>query len=436
MILHVTLAGCTRAWRFTHSEPLDSWLSGRPWLNTGGVKVGRVATPECAAELAPALARAIRSHDDGASEVRVLHPGCATPGATFRDVVAEALGFSPQIARREYLRKASMVLRHRPVVLMFGPLPEGVGAAFHAAAGEFLDEVFKWGDEAVATVLFLDTPASPVAGEAFDLTTGGPSAPLGATSESETNLWRAYVHTRLAWETAGNLARAREWAGLGFAAIPTGQDPRLEALLNEVAQATTLALSADRTAQVNKYLLALGAGRALDRGVVRDLSGAGLLWKPSGDGPWRPVPWLARALLLGKAVTGGEDLLRGCLVCAPLAKEILNRCFDLEARARALLGPASAGRRAPEEIRDRLGRFEGGDESTEYPLYPRGCPAAPTDAWGFATFGELLFNLELPRRQYPHFYDLRDLRNSLSHGHYVSWHAVATLRRIERDLEA
>ena len=72
-----------------------------------------------------------------------------------------------------------------------------------------------------------------------------------------------------------------------------------------------------------------------------------------------------------------------------------------------------------------------GDPASEYPFYPPGCPAAPTDEWPFATFGELLYVLKQVRPVSPHLFDLRDLRDALAHGHYAGRHAVSVLRRIE-----
>src|SRR5262249_55631063 len=155
-------------------------------------------------------------------------------------------------------------------------------------------------------------------------------------------------------------------------------------------------------------------------------------WRPPGETRLRPVPWVARALL---CLHEGEEvrfLLRGCLVCAPLAKEVLSRCFDLEARERTLCWAERGELPLPREITDRYQKFMEAVPATEYRFYPAGCPAAPTDAWPFATFGELLVNLGHSRQRWPHRYELRDLRNALAHGHYVGWYAVQALRRVEQ----
>jgi hypothetical protein len=128
-------------------------------------------------------------------------------------------------------------------------------------------------------------------------------------------------------------------------------------------------------------------------------------------------------------------LLRGCRVCAPLAKELLSRCFDLEARERVLCLAERGSAGLPDEIRERYENFIRGEERSEYLFYPRGCPAAPADPWDFATYGELLYILKPVRKHDLHQIDLRNLRNALAHGHYAGWHAVTMLRRIEQQAD-
>jgi len=108
--------------------------------------------------------------------------------------------------------------------------------------------------------------------------------------------------------------------------------------------------------------------------------------------------------------------LRCCLVSAPLAHELLARCFDLEARERAGLWVVRKLRQAPAEAVERWRQFQEYD-SFATTLYPLGCPAFPDDAWPFTTFGEFLAAMadHDPRRGV--WYELLQLRNQLAQVH-------------------
>ena len=41
----------------------------------------------------------------------------------------------------------------------------------------------------------------------------------------------------------------------------------------------------------------------------------------------------------------------------------------------------------------------------------------------------------MPHRTHaPTLHDLRELRNTMAHGHYISWNTLQTVRRLERAL--
>jgi hypothetical protein len=455
--LNVELAGCRFPWRFRDFAPLDAWLAECPWLNEGGVCLVRVSSSASAPDLADAIRRAILAHDENTSEVSVQLLPAELARPPFGDAVAHAFGLAPGLSRREQVRLAARVLAHRPAVFLFEGPPPGADdlpprreevfaegepprprALVHAEAIHFLEQVSREENAPPATVIFFDTPRHPLGSTAHDLSVGGPTQ--GVLAEGQANepaLWRAYLHTRLAWEAAGDLGRARAWDECGFATLPLGNDEALEKLLNRCAENDCDALPDFAGESVREYFTLLvqpdTSSRALaDRAA--DLLDLGLLWQPPGDRLLRPTPWLARALLLRREAEDVGYLLRGCLVCNPLARELFGRCFDLETRARALAVGEWRGDPlppAPSLIQERFDAFMAADPRSEYCYYPSGCPAAPADAWPFATFGEVLHLLRPTRLHEAFQNDLRNLRNALAHGHYVNWHAVTLVRRIE-----
>jgi hypothetical protein len=69
-----------------------------------------------------------------------------------------------------------------------------------------------------------------------------------------------------------------------------------------------------------------------------------------------------------------------------------------------------------------LAAFERG-RSADSARYPVNSPAAPTNGWEFATLGEFIAALPpTPVRSTLH--EIREIRNAMVHGHYVSWHTL------------
>src|SRR5262249_42310991 len=155
----------------------------------------------------------------------------------------------------------------------------------------------------------------------------------------------------------------------------------------------------------------LVAGKPPAKQARDDLINAGAFWRAPGETQSRPAPWFARAMLRAKACPEAGFYLRGCLVCAPLAREGLTRWFDLEARQRAI-GYARRGTfNPPPEAEERFRKFQERQPGSGAEYYPRECPAAPSDGWGFTVFGEFISSLPLERSQLAMHHDLRGLRN-------------------------
>jgi hypothetical protein len=159
------------------------------------------------------------------------------------------------------------------------------------------------------------------------------------------------------------------------------------------------------------------------------MEAVGLFWRPVGEPRPRPTPWWSRAVLCEGYSGPLRYLFRSCLVCAPIAREVLVRCFDLEAGDRAYCSPYQGASDNPEPER-RYEEFLRGYQGSEAQFYPRCCPAVPRCASDFATYGNILACLPagLPRRSERH--RLRLVRNTVAHGHYISWGILTELKRV------
>jgi hypothetical protein len=437
--LAITLAGHTADWRFRDSAALGAWLASAPWQGRGDVRVVRISSAELAPTFLAGLRRAVRAHDDGRSGVSFLEVGAAGPPGGLPGAVAELLEVPAGLNRFEVIQETAHRLSGRPVVVLVSP-PAGP-ALFRP---QVLDEAREWlqrlrkADAGVqAAVLLLDTPRQRLGAAAFDLSVGLPVDRL-LSGGNGAALWRGYLHHRLAWEWAGDPAAAArsESAAAGLA---PGADADFERLLNEAARAAHDALPGALRQDAKQYLeerVKPTKTRGWLTQRAADLEQHRLLWRPRGTTSSHvPAPWLARAFLLNRAVPGRELPLRDSLVCAPLAHELLDRCFDLEGQERAALWAQQSEGDPPERAVERWQSFQD-TGSFQAGLYPPGCPARPTDAWPFATFGEFLNVLASNSRRREAWYGLLNLRNHVAHGHYVAWAAVEKLREIEEVLLA
>jgi hypothetical protein len=137
-----------------------------------------------------------------------------------------------------------------------------------------------------------------------------------------------------------------------------------------------------------------------------------------------PVPWLARAVLGREGRSSpARGALRAALTCAPLRDAVVARCLSWEARLRGAYVPVGQPPpRAAAAFAD-LERGQGPDRAG----YPPECPALPRSAWELVPLGEFVSALPAtPAARVMN--EVRTLRNSMAHGHYVSW---ATLLRAD-----
>ena len=430
MNVSAVVAGYETTWRFRDSRKVDAWLASQTWRGGGGVVTIRVASSDQSPATIAALAKAARAADEH-GDVRVLTIRSENLKLGIGRAIAQSLELTDSEGRSETLRRVIDQL-HGPHLFVAEPA-EGreVGQVFDDAA-RFRDEVTRTSPDLAIAIVLTEVPSHPVSVESMDLSVGAPAdSLLNLLDGPEAELWRAYVHARLAWEVAGDLSRAEFADRLEFAGLRVGQDNELERRLNLFAEDCALKIG-DKAAEVSKRFLTSkehSPREASTSPSSAEMETSGLFWRPPGETLSRPSPWWARAILCREGAGTRRYLLRSSLVCTPIAREVLLRCFDLEALDRTVCSPHPNANADPESRR-RFDFFKSKHPESESLHYPMLCPAAPREPTDFASYGVILSNLPVDPSRYDARHRLRRLRNAVAHGHYISWATLKEMRHV------
>lgn len=429
MNVSAIVAGYEATWRFRHSRRLDAWLAGQPWRGSGGVLAVRVASTAQASATIAALGRAARAADEH-GDVRVLTVRSEDLALGILMSIARALELPEVLGPREASRRIGEELHHPHLFIAEPSKGPEVSRVFDDAAG-FCNDISRISPATAATIILLELPAHPVSGDFVDLSVGGPAdGLLDLLDGPEAELWRAYVHARLAWEAAGDLSRIEMAEAQKFAELRVGDDNGFEQRLNIFAE-VYLASLPDRVNDISERFLATAVQTSCDSSPPPprgELEMSGLFWRPTGESLPRPSPWWARAILLRNRAGTLRYQFRSCLVCAPIAREILVRCFNLEALDRASRLPKQRAQ-TDSESTWRFESFRLAHPESESLHYPKLCPAVPRDATDFASYGAILSSLPTIPARDTAGHRLRRLRNTVAHGHYISW---TTLKEVQQ----
>ncbi len=425
MRIPVRLGGHTHTWRFPDSGRLADWIDARPWTERSTVEVIRVSDARTADAVYNAVRRGAVGADCGAAGLQCHDVDPAKVAARgFAAALADCLGVAPAADRYTLHQR----LAGEPALCLVGPLGDDCQNAVPEAV-ESADLIGKLNLSARICVFFADTQAKPLTGPAFDLTAGAPAFGPDWLSLPREQRWGAYLHVRLAWEAAGDPARALDMAADILPRLAKSDDDALERSLNTYADAAFAKLASDDIA-----LLAAGAtkSKALeasrDSAAIQSLTDAGLYWAPRELDEALPAPWVARALLRRGPAPAAREHLRGAVVCAPLAKDVFTVCIQLETRDRGrLIDPAK-----PCDIEQARHQWTGFQDARTlcYNMHPAECPAVPDGPWAFASLGEIHEKF----KAYGHIFKdraaLRELRNHVAHCHYVGWATVEALANV------
>ncbi len=423
MNVDVRLAGASATWRFTDSTRFGDWINERPWTGTGAVVRLAITGDQLYDLLLDEIAGGVRRADAGATGARAV--ALAVIGA-LTDALSEHYEIPTALERRRRLDALSLAVVRSPEVFLVKCEPDDAAELSRQAEGAREELAKLQPGAALVVAIFTPRAVDPT----FDLRVG---APIDSSHERRRGgrraNWQAYLHRRLAWEAAGNYDLAHEWnAELSLDELRVGDDDALEGGLNRVAL---------ERLHASDQALCARAGDDTTGDELNRLEDVGLVWRPHVRAHARPVPWLARAMLLSAPTSTRAPMLRASVVSGGLMRDAIGRCLDLEARLRGWHQSAIA---LPSPTNDQgnaeraLEAFKAGSHH-DCQFYPSDCPARPKTAWAFSEFGRFLSHATLPPSRRRAAEALRQLRNSLAHGHYVSWRTFEVLEEIESRLD-
>lgn len=419
MPLDVTLGLQTWRWHLQDEQPVDEWFRARPWVAQGGALVVQASDDDDVTLFL--LRRLVFSADCGSSEVRVVNLEVASDGDVVRPLAAWLAVHVKN--ERELSRALSEDLAIRPSVFLLDARKTEAATSAAEAVHALVDFATKLDVQHPPTLVLLHRRAyAPLRGR-YKLDCGWPMGLARSLIEApRQEIWRQYVHLRIAWECGGIIDDAYECACHADDLSPES-DSDVERMLNRFALTKYNTLASDERRAWERYI----TGRNFPRPTV-----AGQTLETSGR--MTPFPWLARALVLsGKASGGTLRALRAEINCLPLSEQILTTCFAIESSMRGRL-PTEMGV-PPEDVQKHYARFAAAGalgRSLEAELYPVSHPAPPHDPWDFASLGHIMNYVKtVAPSERGLFTRIRILRNAAAHCHHLGWRGLLETRDVK-----
>lgn len=432
MLTRVCLASREIPWSFEGSHRLSTWVDTALSGQESNVLAIRVSGPRQAELLSAAVVTMVYAAGAGGSDVQIRLLGSEVPVRTASGVLRDALEveLSAGADQRRDIERVADELSIRQRVLAVdatGWTRTEAKRTFDALAALGTSACKLEHGAALSAMVMHQAPLWADALEAA-VDVGGPAVSVTeALVSSPSVLWSAYLHHRLAWEAGGDLDRALGWNDtLAQSARSYGDDDAFESQLGALS---TAALTPELRSAVLAYLRASPKDPTQAR-VRRELEQQRALWSPSGV--TRVVPWIARAILLADPTPLLRAQLRWGLVCAPLRRDLLALCLELEGAARATHARDVGD--PPESARDDWDTFRARRPGSDARFYPAESPATPEGPLAFAELGAFLTALRAGPARATMLHRLRLLRNYLAHGHYISWACVKEISEIVQSL--
>ncbi len=437
MRVSVSVGGHESRWRFPETTKLEQWLDGDGWTSLGGVKTIRIPNQRYFERFSEAIKQSIIGGLSERHDARIdgfAFAGTSTSELTISQAILERMNLNMMQSEYTSLCEAARVFEAYPYAYLIH-ITHGDASFCIENAIEFTERISKVGGQRSPLILFFCSGDVGPLQSSCELLRGFPEDPsLCGLEIDDQQLWRLYLHIRVAWETGGELERCERWErSYSFSQIPYNQDAMLEHQLNRASMSDFQALPTEIQQELNKYCDSLVQEVKIDRRHIALLQRNGLLLDQRGTHSSMVNPWAARALIQSRSDTRAKSFLGRSLVCTPIANELLSYCFSIEAQERAVCSKCNLDSGLASEVAQiAFTKYINKDAFSEAAFYPSECPIAPDSVWQFASFGELIHQTAhaFGRQRNDDRHTLRRLRNAIAHGHYVSWAMVTCLRNL------
>lgn len=415
------LCGMVAAWRFPGSPGLGKWLDDLPWLQEGSL-----CSVICAAEsdypvFEEAIERGAYAAHAGRGKLRVIR---VESGSCLDSPLAACLAafdIDQSIAKSRAAEALVQVLRTEPTLFIMR-LVGADSVEWWETLSDFADIYRKrYPFSPLAIVILSTAPVASIRPQ-FDFRQGWPEGiDLWNEGLGVGDRWAGYRYLRIAWEAGGSLMIADDLEQR-TRDLKLGDDAGLERHFNDHAQERLKTV--DISTSVWRNLITTYGYRHPRPQPEELFRQPTLWWNPPHSIGLRLAPWVCRAALLQQNGSGlAVSKLRSELICEPLAQDLFAICQQGEALTRTRIFRSGLKQSPSDEARRLLEHFQldnNGDNG-----YPLNHPAPPSDAWAFASLGEVIKAAN--ERLTDSFWRLLLLRNSVGHGHFVGWKQVSKL---------
>jgi hypothetical protein len=436
------ILGRSLAWTFPGEGDLHRWASECPWNNRGGVLVASVRDPLDLRAMMPCVEEEVLRYARG-QPINCIRRCLSDETESLKQMLGEEIGWKQEDGGHQFRERLRIHHADLGASIYFIE----TNNSDHIAEADNWVELFSKAERAPAVCfVFVCLEAVALGAERVARFTSGALAETllsTADDRDERQLWLGYIVQRFVWESGGSPG-IFELMEQSFVELvdSSRKEGTLERALSVASRKLLETHQAPVKNLIDKFSTVSGGNRGdQDALVAAELELQGMLWRPRQVPGWILPGWVARAIAPQKASTD-PWLLRRSLNCTTLAGEVVALCTGLELKIRQQHLRNMEVTDLPPYAEVKLSDWYAGRDtefvqySSAVSLKPSKKGAAWNDAWAFTDLGDLENALRQSNSRglsvpvLSALGTLRRIRNSVAHGHPVSWNHIRELRNV------